>query len=358
MAQTPLEIHFLLLPEFSFLGFMCVVEPLRIANHFREGSYRWHVLTSDGGPVVATNGMLLQSSGSFLDIKKASLVFVMSGFNTHIYYRPAMGHWLRRMREGGALIGGIDGGPFVLAEADLIGCDRIALHWDSHEPFSAKYPHIRLTTSLFELQPQTVTCAGGTAGIDMMLSLIRHQHGPELVTQISDWIILGRMRSAGDPQRLEVARRYGTHNEKVGNAIRTMLAHMERPVALHVLAQSAGVTVRQLQRLFVAHLNTRPLTFYARLRLEKARELLQQTSMPVASVAIACGFSGVAAFSRTYSRHYGVSPSQDRVEDASNRTQNLEALHQLRTSGRKSRPRTLQVHTGEGTPGKKAANPG
>ena len=59
--------HFLVLPEFSYLGLLCAIEPLRIANHFRSESYTWRLLSVDGGPVVATNGMMLQTEGSFAD---------------------------------------------------------------------------------------------------------------------------------------------------------------------------------------------------------------------------------------------------------------------------------------------------
>jgi len=347
MTQTPLDVHFLLLPEFSMLGFMCAVEPLRIANHFREGSYRWHVLTPTGGAVMATNGFVLQSNGSFLDVQKASLIFVLSGFNTHLYYRSAMGEWLRRMREGGAVIGGIDGGPFVLAEADLIGQDRVALHWDSHAPFSARYPKVRLSNSLFEIQFNTVTCAGGTASIDMMLSLVRHQHGLQLATQVSDWIILGRIRNASDTQRLEIAPRYGAHNDKVGEAIRLMLAHVDKPLGLPVLSEGVGVTPRQLQRLFATHLRTNPASFYLKLRLEKARELLQQTTLNASAIATACGFSSVAHFSRAYKALFLVSPTSDRVEDAGNRRSNFASLRGLNRKPRPARQRALQIQAGD-----------
>jgi AraC family transcriptional regulator, carnitine catabolism transcriptional activator len=345
MAHPHLEVHFLLLPEFSMLGFMCAVEPLRIANHFREGSYRWRVLTANGEPVLATNGLVLQSSGSFVDVDKASLVFVLSGFNTHLYYREAMGEWLRRMRDQGAVIGGIDGGPFVLAEANLIGKDRVALHWDSHAPFATRYPAVRLTNSLFEIQPNTVTCAGGTASIDMMLSLIRHQHGLKLATEISDWIILGRIRNTTDPQRLEIAPRYGAHNEKVGETIRLMLANISSPIGLAELSAGVGVTPRQLQRLFATHLKVSPAVFYQRLRLEKARELLQQTTLNTTAVAVACGFSSVSHFSRSYKCLFQVSPTSDRIEDAGNRKSNFSAVRGLNRDNKRSTSKVLKVHS-------------
>jgi AraC family carnitine catabolism transcriptional activator len=307
-------------------------------------SYKWHILTTDGGPVVATNAMMLQSNGSFLDVKKASLVFVMSGFNTHLYYREVIGNWLRQMRASGAMLGGIDGGPFVLAEADLLANERVALHWDSHQSFAARYPKIDLTASLFEIQRKTVTCAGGTASIDMMLSLIKHQHGVELATQVSDWLILGRIRNASDPQRLEIAPRFGTHNPKVGEAIRLMLDHLDSPLPQHELAAKTGVTLRQLQRLFTTHLQATPSQFYLRLRLDQARELLQQTTLSIAGVSSACGFLSGAHFSRVYAKNFHVSPSEDRLEDSGNRKINLSELRKShRTAPTPAKRRLLQV---------------
>ena len=59
-AQTQ-EWHFLLLPEFSMMGFVSAIEPLRVANRFRADSYRWLIVSADGGPVVASNGMSLNA---------------------------------------------------------------------------------------------------------------------------------------------------------------------------------------------------------------------------------------------------------------------------------------------------------
>lgn len=320
-SVEPQAFHFLVLPEFSFLGLLSALEPLRIANHFKPNSYRWHLVSTDGGPVVATNGMLLPTEGSFLEAQDVSTVFVISGFNTLTYYRADMGQWLRRVQSQGATLGAIDGGAFVLAEADLLASEAIALHWDSHASFMERYPATRLGTSLFEIGQRCITCAGGTASIDMMLALIGKQHGQALATQISDWIILGRIRHPSDHQRLEISSRFGLHNPKAIAAVELMQAHIEDLIAIDDLARRVAITRRQLERLFSAHLKCTPSQFYLQVRLDRARELLQQTALSVTDVSVACGFGSSSYFSRAYRARFKTSPKDDRVEDAQNRQQ-------------------------------------
>jgi AraC family carnitine catabolism transcriptional activator len=310
----PRVFHFLVLPEFSFLAFISAIEPLRVANHFRPDSYRWRVLSCDGGPVGATNGMLLDAECAFGDATGVDTVFVLSGFNTLDYYRPGLGEWLRATRKRGATIGAIDGGAFVLAEARLLRNTPVALHWSSHSPFAERYPSLKVSDALFEVSERTITCAGGTACIDMVLALIDRDHGTALATQISDWFILGRIRSQSDHQRMEIASRYSLHNDRSILAVRLMQQHIEDPLPIDDLAQMVAVTRRQLERLFSTHLGMPPTRFYLGLRLDRARELLQQTGMMVTEVVVACGFGSSSYFSRAYRAKFGRVPKDDRTE--------------------------------------------
>ena len=306
--------HFLVLPEFSFLAFISAIEPLRVANHFRPGSYQWRVLSCDGGPVMATNGMLLDADGMYGDAMGVDTLFVLSGFNTLNYYRPELGEWMRSVSKRGAIVGAIDGGAFVLAEARLLRKAPVALHWSSHSPFAERYPSLKASAALFEIDEHCITCAGGTACIDMMLTLIDRHHGMALAAQISDWLILGRIRNQSHDQRMAIASRYGMHNDRSIRAIRLMQQHVEDPLTIAELAQRVAVTRRQLERLFSTHLGMPPTRFYLGLRLDHARELLQQTGMAVTEVAVACGFGSSSYFSRAYRFKFGVLPKDDRVE--------------------------------------------
>lgn len=305
------HIHFLLMPGFSMMGFVSAIEPLRVANRFRAGSYRWQVISSDGGPVKASNGMSLNADGALCDPAEVRLVIVVAGFDPLATYGAALGAWLRAVHRS-ATVGAVDTGVFVLAEAGVAGPGPVTLHWEAQTAFGERYPAIAVTQELFEIGARCITCAGGTAAIDMMLVRIAARHGQELAVQVSEQFVLGRIRSASDHQRLEIATRYQVHNPKVIQVIRLMLDHIEDPLAPDDLAQMIGVTRRQLERLFATHLTDTPIRFYSGLRLERARVLLRQSDMGITAIGIACGFESPSHFSRSYRVVFGTSPKDDR----------------------------------------------
>ena len=309
----PQDFYFLLMPGFSSLGFISAIEPLRVANRFRGELYRWHVLSCDGGAVLASNGMSVNAEAGLEVLKAGATLLVVAGFDPLAHMTPALKHWLRRLASEGVTLGGIDTGSFVLAQAGVLDGHRLTLHWEALEAFKESFPQLQVTQELFEIDRQRITCAGGTASIDLMLDLIAQACGPELAIQVSEQFVLGRIRPRKDHQRMQVATRYGTHNKKLVQVIGEMEQHTEPPLSTSQLAQGISVTRRQLERLFRLHLNDTPRNFYLGLRLEKARQLLRQTDMSVLDISIACGFESPSYFTRSYRARFDCAPSQDRV---------------------------------------------
>ncbi|MFM0321918.1 GlxA family transcriptional regulator [Caballeronia glebae] len=314
--SAPHDFHFLLLPEFSSIGFMSAIEPLRVANRFAGDLagelYRWHILSIDGGPVAASNGITLNAESAFDRVSDARTMFVVSGFEPLSRYTRAIGDWLKRLDRAGVTLGGIDTGSFILAEAGLLAGKRATLHWEAAAAFAERYPGIATSQELFEIDTRRITCAGGTASIDLMLDVIAREHGAALAAQVSEQFVLGRIRQRSDHQRMQIAARYGIHNRKLIQVIELMEQHMEEPLPPDALAEFIGVTRRQLERLFCASLKDTPTHFYLGLRLVRARELLQQTDMSILAVCVACGFESPSHFSRTYRARFNTSPRQDR----------------------------------------------
>ena len=306
------DFYFLLLPEFSSIGFMSAIEPLRVANRFSGALYRWHILSADGGPVAASNGISLNAEGAFDSVKDASTVFVVAGFEPLVRYTREIADWLRRLDRAGATLGGIDTGSFILAEAGLLDRKRVTVHWEAASAFQERYPALEVSPELFEIDERRITCAGGTASIDLMLDVIARRHGAELAAQVSEQFVLGRIRQRSDHQRMQIAARYGVHNRKLIQVIGVMEQHMEEPLSPDELAESISVTRRQLERLFCSAMKDTPTHFYLGLRLTRARELLQQTDMSIMAVCVACGFESPSHFSRTYRARFGTSPRHDR----------------------------------------------
>ena len=312
----PQDFYFLLLPGFSAIGFISAIEPLRVANRFRSGLYRWQVLSIEGGAVQASNGMSVNADGALQPLAKGATLLVVAGFEPLGSFSPTLQHWLRKLDHDGVVLGGIDTGTVVLAEAGLLDGHRVTLHWEAQEAFKESYPQLQVTQELFEVDRRRITSAGGTASIDLMLDLIAQAHGPALAIQVSEQFVLGRIRPRQDHQRMQIASRYGISNKKLVQVIGEMERNTEQPLNTLVLAESVQVTRRQLERLFRLYLHDTPSGFYLRLRLDKARQLLRQTDMSVLEVSIACGFESASYFTRCYRGRFERCPREDRKAGA------------------------------------------
>lgn len=311
-ASDPRRFQFLLLPGFSMLGFIAALEPLRAANRFGGALYEWRILSADGQAPRASDGISLVADQPMGAAPPADCVFVVAGYGPLAHHTPRIAAWLQRLDRAGATLGAIDTGSFVLAASALLGHGPVTLHWEAIPAFREAYPQIAVTQELFEISGRRITCAGGTASLDLMLHLIGRDHGSELAMQVSEQFVQGRIRSRPDHQRMQIASRYGVHNKRLVQALDIMERQLSEPLSSAALAAQAGITRRQLERLFRTHLDASPARFHLGLRLERARQLLAQTDLSVMETAIACGFESASHFARRYRARFGRSPSRDR----------------------------------------------
>jgi len=315
--QGPLPelIGFLLLPRFSMMAFFSAVEPLRIANRIsRRPLFDWTLISEDGEPVPASNGMTLLTDQAIREVHHLPSLAVCSGFEPEAHLsRPVMA-WLNRLDQAGCALGGLDTGGFALAAAGLLDGERVTLHWESLPVFRERFPAIETSDELFEIGERRFSCAGGAAAMDMALEVISRRHGERLAIDVSEQLIHERLRSRDDQQRMTLARRLGTHNRRLVEAISLMERRLEEPLPLAEVASHCGVSARQLQRLFEQELGSSPRQWYLKLRLERARRLLTETNLDILTVGMACGFTSSSSFSRAFRTHYGHSPRQWRKE--------------------------------------------
>lgn len=309
-------IVFLLMPGFSLLDFAAIAEPLRSANRLGGELYRWKVLSADGHPVEASNGMSMAVDGPLQTIETASILFVVAAYDPLAYLDRTLRHWLKRQATAGIILGGVDTGAFVLAEAGLLQGFRVTVHWETIAAFVERYPALRTSHEIFEIDGQRITSAGGTASMDLMLELIARRHGRDLAIRVADQFVLGQIRPQKNLQRAAPVERYGVNNTKLLSAIAQMEQHIETPLAIDALASNVNITRRQLERLFQASMGESPAGFYLNLRLERGRQLLQQTDLSIMEVSLASGFESSSYFARCYKKRFERSPREDRQATA------------------------------------------
>lgn len=306
-------IGFLLLPKFPMLAFSAAIEPLRIANWISgRPLYGWRVFTADGAPVRASNGILVTPDAAIAETDRFPVMLVCAGVEGCYYRDRRVFAWLRSLARHGGAIGGIGTASYALARAGLLEGHRCTIHWEDLEGFRAEFPQLEVTTGLFEIDGLRLTCAGGTAALDMILSLVAARHGQGLAGAIAEQFMQHRLRGSEDQQRTTLQFRTGVSDRRLLAAIDAMETHLEDPVPLSALCDRAGLSVRHMQRLFQEHFAASPSDFYRAMRLRQARQMLLHGSNSILEVAVATGFVSCSHFTRRYRELFGITPREER----------------------------------------------
>lgn len=315
------SIVFFLVSNFSMIAFATAIEPLRIANRMLgEEFYTWRLASMDGQAVLASNGVevtvetnLKQERDALSSSRRPSNTFLCSGVHVEEAVNKSLFAYIRENKNSGVTVGGLCTAAFLLAAAGLLKGKRCAIHWENLPGFAENFPDVEVYADLYEMDGNTWTCAGGTAALDMMLSMIESDLGEELVNRVCEQALTDRVRNPNDRQRLPLRARLGVQNAKVLSIIEYMEANITEPLQLIEIADYVGLSRRQIERLFQQHMGRSPARYYLEIRLDRARHLLMQSSMAVVDVAIACGFVSASHFSKCYREMYGKSPLQERI---------------------------------------------
>jgi len=312
-SAAPIHVGFLLIPDFALLAYASAIEPLRAANRLSgRDLYRWSHIAIDGVAAPASNGVSIKADHAFADDVRYDYVIVCAGGNPAGFQHAPTFAWLRQLARRGVRLGGVSGGPYVLARANVLSGYRFTLHWEHAPAFLEDYPELDLRRSLYEIDRDRLTSSGGTAPLDMMHAVIARDHGSDLALAVSEWFLQTHVRAGEGPQRMPLRERLGISHASLLRVVGRMELNLENPIARAELARTANVSLRQLERLFRLHLGRSLGEHYLSLRLDRARDLLRQTSLSVLETALATGFASASHFSRAYRRRFGHPPRVER----------------------------------------------
>ncbi|WP_157018605.1 GlxA family transcriptional regulator [Mesorhizobium xinjiangense] len=307
------QFAFLLVDKFSMFSLAAAIDVFRSANRLAgRDYYAWMTASPDGDPVVASNGLPLKVDYAVGDLPPVDILFACVGLALEFPGKSKVLGALRSRGRRGAALGALSVGSYLLAEAGQLEGHRCTIHWENRAGFVERFPEIECTGNVFEIDRKRYTCAGGTTSIDLMLEIIRCDLGADLANQVANQFHHERIRGDTDRQRVGPERDLTGKSEKLKRIVALMAENLDEPWSAVELAKAAGLSVRQVERLFLRHLNMTPGRYYMRLRLERARELLRQTNLPILDVAIATGFTSHSYFAQSYRLQFGRPPSEER----------------------------------------------
>ena len=181
--SPPKRYIFVLMDEFTMLSFASAVECLRIANRMAgRPAYDWRLIGEDGGRVRCSAGAEFTLDGDLDDLGRDDTLVVCSGIDVQAATTKKLLGWLRREARKGIMVGGLCTAAFTLAKAGLLDGKKATIHWENQDSFSEDFEDVTLTKSVFVVDGNRMTTAGGTSSIDLMLKLIAALCSTELGT--------------------------------------------------------------------------------------------------------------------------------------------------------------------------------
>jgi transcriptional regulator GlxA family with amidase domain len=318
-AATALEppatrIAILLMPEFALLSYSSVTVPFQFVNcALGRPAYGLYMCSMDGAPVEDTLGAKHYPNYAATELPSCpDIVIVCAGRNVERHTSRPLLRWLRDIARRGTQMGAVSTGSYALAAAGLLDGYRATIHWQNEASFYEAFPRVIRSSSIFEIDRSRMTCSGGTAATDMALQLIAKDHGTDIALKCAEEFLHDRIRTADDLQRPGRGRALANRSQALADAVDAIDRLQPGDVSLDSLAREAGVSSRHLERLFREILDTTPKRYMSEAKLMYARRMLLQSDIKIVEVAEAANFSSPSYFCQSYSKRFGLAPSEER----------------------------------------------
>ena len=302
---------FILHDGFSLITLAAITDAFFVANwQAGKSLYAWDTVSANGGKVLAFGNHAINTDPlETVSARKMDIVFAVASFDPHgLANAPGVGGFLRAAHRFGARVVGLETGGVAMARAGLLTGREAAIHWANRDGFEEDFPDIRLSEASVNRAGRCLTCAGGASAIDLALQLIEEDAGAALARTVQIHLLYQQ----GHPETADSLK--PGESALVTQAIALMTRHINDPIALPDLAELLGTSQRTLERHFQKGTGHSPQAHYLALRLTRAQNLLQQTTLSIGEIAVETGFDSLPAFSRAYRRQLQVSPSQDRKQ--------------------------------------------
>lgn len=311
-----INIGFLIFPGFPMACLTSMIEPLRAANEIHgKTAFGWKLLSEDGARIQASANVWFDPDLSLSDCDGLDYVFLLSGPSSRFENASKSNGVLRKFARHGVRLGAISGGVFPLARTGLLDGHTTSVHWCYEAAFAAEFSDLSATQDVIKIDRRRYTASGAAAAFDLSLGLISEALDENIATEVACWFQHPLVRGQGVTQRKPTFSAESTNDMLPANvrvAVEIFANHIEDTINIADVAAQIGISVRQLERMFLKTTGTSPHGYYKTLRMQKARQLLLYSKDTMAQIAIAVGYNSSSSLSKSYLEVFGVHPKEDR----------------------------------------------
>ena len=177
----PRRCGFVLMDNFTMLCFAAALESVRIANRTAgKELYTWKIIAENGEEAQCSNGCTFRVDSDLTELDRDDTVMLCGGVDVQQATTKRTLNWLRREARRGVKIAGLCTAGYTMAKAGLLDGKKATIHWENQDSFSEEFDEVELTKSVFVVDGNRITTAGGTASIDLMIKMIADEHGDDI----------------------------------------------------------------------------------------------------------------------------------------------------------------------------------
>ncbi len=263
------------------------------------------------GSVTCSSGLEFKVHCDYPNFHAQSDLLLVSGGPRMPDYQPdpVFLSWLNQHAQAASRFGAVCNGVFLLAHAGLLAGREITTHWDHAERLTKLFPESNIRPDkIFVRDGNLFTCGGVTAGIDLCLSLVAEDWGHDLAMKVAKRLIVYIRRDGGQSQYSPYLAVGPDENSLLTKVLRHVTDHISDPLTIEDIADAVGVSRRTFSRAFAKHAHVTPSVFVDQVRIDFARKLLEETDVPLKTVAFRCGFHTATQMRMIFSRHLNTTP--------------------------------------------------
>jgi transcriptional regulator GlxA family with amidase domain len=280
-----------------------------------DQQYETTLVGMHSGSVRCSNGLELNVGIDYLHYREQPDLLLLAGGPKLPLVRPSPSflQWLKAKTEGCGRFGSVCNGAFLLGHAGLLDGKEVTAHWHDVDRLAAEFPEAYVQPDkIFVRDGSLFTSAGVSAGVDLCLALVSEDWGHEMALRIAKRLIVYIRREGGQSQYSPYLAAGPKEDTVVAKVLRHVTDHISEQLSMDQLADAVGVSRRTFSRIFAKHANMTPSAFVEQMRIDFSRRLLEETDLPLKTVAFRCGFHSGNQMRAIYARRLDITPREYR----------------------------------------------